>query len=74
MFKIGSFEEEIYKSMEKNLVSNQLEAKYGFDKLAKAADYLNAAAETFTKAGMNKEANEVLEVIKSMTEKVSGKK
>lgn len=63
MFKNSSFEDEIYRSMEKKLVSNQLENKYSFDKLSKAADYLNAAASLFEKAGMIKEANEVTEVL-----------
>jgi len=49
MFKIGSFEDEICSSMEKQLVSNQLEHIHGFNKLAKAAEYLNSAAAIFEK-------------------------
>lgn len=73
MFKIGSFEEEIYKSMEKNLVSNQTENKYNFGKLSKAADLLNAAAVLFDKAGMRSEAAEVTKVLTSLAQQLSGK-
>jgi hypothetical protein len=73
MFKTGSFENEIFRSMEKTLASNQLEAKYGFDKLAKAADYLNAAAAVFEKAGMHKQAIEVTEVLQGLLDQLSGK-
>jgi hypothetical protein len=65
MFTIDSLDE-IYHSMEKQLVSNQLDSKYGFDKLARAADCLNAAAEIFDKAGMHKEAAEVLDILKGI--------
>lgn len=67
MFKSSSFENEIYNSMEKKLISNQLENRYSFDKLSKAADYLNEAAELFEKAGMYKEATEVVDILKSFT-------
>lgn len=73
MFKTGSFENEIFHSMEKQLVSSQIEQKHGFNKLAKAADYLNAAAELFEKAGMVEEADEVTEVLQQLTNKLSGK-
>ncbi len=73
MFKTASFEEEIYKSMEKQLVSNQLENKHGFDKLAKAADCLNAAAEIFDQAGMQEEAADVTEVLQGLAQVLSGK-
>lgn len=73
MFKSGSFENEVYNSMEKNLVSNQLETKYSFDKLSKAADYLNEAAELFEKAGMYKEAAAVVGVLKSFTHQLLNK-
>ncbi|CAB4197103.1 hypothetical protein UFOVP1290_623 [uncultured Caudovirales phage] len=69
MYKIGSFEQELYESMEKKLVSNQTEAKYGFDRLSKAADFLNSAAELFENAGMHKEAKEVISVIQSLVKK-----
>lgn len=66
MFKSSSFEEEIYRSMEKQLVSSQLEETHGFNKLAKAADYLHAAAEIFEQAGMIQEATEITKVLQSM--------
>lgn len=73
MFKNSSFVDEIYHSMEKTLVSNQTENKYGFDKLSKAADYLNAAAEVFENAGMYKQANEVTEVLYGLLKQLSNK-
>lgn len=66
MYKIGSFEDELYHSMEKSLVANQTETKHGFNKLAKAADLLNAAASLFEKAGMHEEADEVTEVLQEL--------
>lgn len=66
MYKQGSFEDEIYRSMEKSLVKNQTETKHGFNKLAKAADLLNEAASIFDDAGMYSESKEVTEVLQSM--------
>jgi len=66
MFKNNSFEDEIYRSMEKTLVSNQVENKHGFNRLAKAVDFLNEAASIFELAGMHKEAAEVTEVLQSL--------
>lgn len=66
MFKQSSFEDEIYRSMEKSLVKNQTENRHGFDKLAKAADLLNTAADIFDDAGMYKESKEITKVLQSM--------
>ena len=71
MYKIGSFEDEIYRSMEKSLVANQTETKYGFNKLAKAADLLNAAASLFEQAGMHEEAAEVTDVLQELANQLS---
>lgn len=71
MFKTSIIEDEIYKSMEKNLVSNQTENKYNFGKLSKAADLLNAAATLFDKAGMQKEAEEVTKVLYDLNSQLS---
>lgn len=67
----NEFENELYRSMEKKLANNQLEAKHGFNKLAKAVDLLNAAAEIFESAGMFSEANEVTEVLSELTDQLS---
>ncbi len=69
MYKIDSFEQELYESMEDKLVSNQKEAKYGYNRLSKAADFLNSAAKLFENAGMHKEAKEVTKVLKSLSSK-----
>lgn len=66
MFKQGSFEDEIYRSMETSLVKNQTETKHGFNKLAKAADFLSTAATIFDQAGMHKESKEVTKVLQSL--------
>jgi hypothetical protein len=73
MYKIGSFEEELYRSMEKTLVKNQVENKYGFDKLAQAADLLNAAASLFEEAGLVEEANEVTQVLQDLANQLKSK-
>jgi hypothetical protein len=65
MFKLGSFEEELMKTMESKLAQNQTETKYQINKIAKAIDYLNAAAEIFDKSGNYTEANEILEILQS---------
>lgn len=66
MYKQGSFEDEIYRSMESTLVKNQTENKHGFNKLAKAADLLNTAADIFDDAGMYEESKEITKVLRSM--------
>jgi len=63
MFKSGSIENELMRSMETKLVSSQIETKHNFNKLAKAFDYLNAAADIFDKAGLQKESREVEKVL-----------
>lgn len=74
MYKIGSFEDEIYRSMEKSLVTSQTENKYGFNKLAKAADLLNAAATLFEQAGMREEADEVTNVLQELANQLASGK
>lgn len=68
MFKIDSFEAELYESMSKNLLTKQAEEKHNFNKIAKAVDYLNNAAELFEKAGMDEESYEVLSVLNSVAQ------
>lgn len=66
MFKQGSFEDELYRSMEKTLVKNQTENRHGFNKLAKAADLLNTAADIFDRAGMHREAEEIVKLLQAL--------
>jgi hypothetical protein len=68
MFKQCSAEDEIYRAMETGLVKNQTEARHGFDKLAKAADFLSIAAEIFDQAGMFQESEEILEILKNLSQ------
>lgn len=71
MFKIGSFENEIFESMQKNLISQQAEKMHGFNKLAQAADLLNAAASIFDKAGLTEEAIELTNLIQELSKEIS---
>jgi hypothetical protein len=65
MFGRGNIEDELMRSMEKELVSHQLEEQRGFNKLMKAVDYLNVAASIFDQAGFYKEASKITEIIKT---------
>jgi len=73
MFKLGSFEEELFKGMEKKLMDSQLDKKYNFDKLSKAAECLTAAAELFNKADMKKEADAVIRLLNKVAVQLSSK-
>lgn len=66
MFKIASVADELYNSMERTLVSHQVDERQGFSKLARAIDYLNLAAKIFEKSGLNSEANEITKVLQSL--------
>ena len=66
MFKKANFEDEIYRSMEKQLISNKVEDKHGFSRIAKAVEYLGAAAEIFDQAGMTDEAEEITQVLEEL--------
>lgn len=74
MFKINSFENELIDSMKNNLIANQVEDTHGFNKLAKAIDYLNHAADIFENAGMHTEAAEITEILTSFAGKKKSSK
>lgn len=74
MYKIDSFADEIYRSMEKTLVKKQSEDVYGFSKLAKAVDFLNAAAMLFEQAQMYEEAAEVTNVLQKLADQLASSK
>ena len=65
MFKLGSFENELMSSMAVNLAKDA-EEQYQINKVAKAIDYLNAAADIFDKSGMYKEADEITRIMGSI--------
>ena len=67
MYKIGSFEEELMKSMESTLIKNEVESKTGYAKIAKAADLLNIAANIFDAADMIEEAEDITNVLASLS-------
>lgn len=66
MFKQASFEDEIYRSMEKTLVNSQTNSDQNANKLARAADLLSNAAAIFKRAGMLQEAELVLQVLSNL--------
>lgn len=70
MFKQANNENELYQVMEKQLISNQVENAYGFNKLAQAVQCLNAAAEIFEQAGMSETATDIVQVVESLAETV----
>jgi hypothetical protein len=70
MFKSGSSQDELFRSMDKSLVENQTENAHGFGKLAKAADYLNEAATIFEQAGMSSEAAQLTDILLALVKDV----
>jgi hypothetical protein len=72
MFKISSFEQELMEGMSQKLIQNESEDSYSYNKIAKVADYLNAAAELLDDTGMYKEAEAVTRLLESFASK--GKK
>lgn len=50
-----------------------MENKYGFDKIAQAADLLNAAAGLFDEAGLTEEADEVTQVLQDLANQLGSK-
>ena len=69
MFKSSSFEEELVGSMQKILISNSVENKKGFNKLAKVFDLLKTASDIFDDAGMTEESKNIEEVLNVLANK-----
>lgn len=67
-----TFEDEIYRSMEKQLVANQVEETHGLKKLAQAIDYLNNAAEIFEQAGLTDQVDDITNVLASLNSELGG--
>lgn len=74
MFKFGSSEDELVRSMEKTLVSSQVEQRHGFNKIAKAIDYLNKAAELFEKAHMSETVVSINNALQKVAEDLNDAK
>lgn len=72
MFKMGNFETELAKSMAENLSSKKLEKQASLDKMArtiklnKAVDHLNAAADIFDGAGLNKTSETITRILETL--------
>lgn len=66
MFKTSGFEKELMQEMSKKLIENETENVYSYNKISKAADYLNAAAEIFDDTGMHKEAEMITRMLESL--------
>ncbi len=65
MFKKENFEQEIMQSMKNNLIANKLEKQHSFERIGKAVDFIQAAADIFDDTGFYSEA----EVLTSIIEK-----
>lgn len=66
MFKLESFAAELEKAMADNMVSNQVENQYSFEKVEKAVDYLNVAAELLDDTGHSVEAEAITRVLEKL--------
>lgn len=66
MFKTGSFEEDIVAAMHKTLISSQLDNKLSLEKLSKAAEFINTAAELLDDTGFTVEADMLTTVLKRL--------
>jgi hypothetical protein len=53
MFKYCSVENELMEELDKKLIANHVENTHGFNKLAKAIDYVNNATEILSTAGIS---------------------
>lgn len=71
MFKQASNIEELVGAMEKNLISNNIEKSYNFNKIAKALDLLNKAAEIFDDHGFSDEAKMVEDLLIDINDQIS---
>lgn len=69
MFKQGSVADEVSGSMEKELLSLQGEENKDLVMAAKAAKLLNEAGLLFIKAGMTEEAEDIANVMSSLTQR-----
>lgn len=68
MFKSSSIEQELMQSMEKQLMIKRADDKGGFNKLAKAIDYLNAAAHIFDQVNFVEESEDITKILASLAE------
>ena len=66
MFSTGSFEEDIAKGMEQKLVARQTDNQFSFDRIAKAVDFLNAAAQIFDDTGFHSQAEVITSVLEGI--------
>jgi hypothetical protein len=72
MFKQANCEQELYQTMEQQLVSRQADqSTYGLQRLAQAAQYLDQAASIFEKAGMPEFAEEITQALQSLTQELT---
>lgn len=73
LFDSNTFEDEIYRSMEKQLVAKQVEEKHGLKKLAQAIDCLNSAADIFEQAGLTDQVDDITNVLASLNDELGAK-
>lgn len=67
----SEFTNELQRSMEKNLVVKQAgDNNQGLSKVAKATEYLSAAADIFEQAGMVEPAEEITKVLEELAKEI----
>lgn len=66
MFEKKSAADELANFMQRKLIANAVDESFSIDKLEKAVDYLNSAADLFEDAGMHAEAEAVTKVIEKL--------
>lgn len=71
MFKRASCEAELFESMSLQLEANATD--YGFEKLAKAVDYLNVVGEILDEVGLEVEAEEIVVLLEKLAKKAPKK-
>lgn len=72
--KQSSFSNEIMSGMKSHLAATKVENKYSFDKVAKAVDLLNTAADIFDDAGFKSESESITSLLESIAAKQTHKK
>ena len=67
--KESSFSNEIMRGMQSNLIARKVENQYSFEKVAKAIDLLNTAADIFDDAGLKAESEGITQLLEKIAEK-----
>lgn len=72
LFSAASVEKELASSMKKELISNTFEKRLSIEKIDKAADFINTAAELLEDVGFKVEANLLVNVLVRLANEDAG--